>query len=487
MSDPAPISNARTSPGDARAALLLLAIAVAFITLYPFGFVRTTEVYLHQLRQALGDPIDLFLPLHALPAILAVWLLTSCRAWRSRLAPAVLVCSALFALELVQAGIAHRHARAGDLVVQWIGAGLGMWTAPLAARLWAHIAALTRPLWALLLLAWIALGCTVVIRGQAGHTISTWDVSFPFLLGAEYGGERRWSGTIHTAGVYAGPMEGVVAETLFALPIAHPTGIELRGMFDRSMIYDLAKGPDSLGTIDFDLRTEGVVYTERGLDLDAGLQAQGRRPAEEMSRAIVEAGAATIEVECSPILTEQSGPARLLTISKGTDFRNLTLAQEGDAVVLRVRTPRSGPNGADFLAQWPGVFRAGQRVHLIATTTGGRSRLWVNGVDQGERESVSKLGDWLKVRGVGKSWIAGVALLLPIGLIATRLGRTTASRGALAGAAGSIVVASALGYAQFEGRTWPMNVVMVALVCIALGLVLGWWLGRTGSVRTRAE
>ena len=41
----------------------------------------------------------------------------------------------------------------------------------------------------------------------------------------------------------------------------------------------------------------------------------------------------------------QSGPARIVTFSRGTGLRNVTLAQSGQDLVFRVRTPWTGANG----------------------------------------------------------------------------------------------------------------------------------------------
>ena len=470
-------TRARTHAGDARVALTLLALAVVFVTLYPFGFVRTGEVYLSHLKNALRDPFDLYLPVHALPAMLAVWLLSASRAWKSRWVPAGLVCVFLIALELVQAGVSHRHARVGDVAIQWIGAGLGVWLGPVAAKVGTGLMRARRPFWTLVILGWTALACVVVVRGQMGHRIEGWE-EFPFMLGNEYDGQRPWSGVIHSAGIYAGMIDQSQADALQATPIAQDENLALRAQLAPSMIYDLAQGPTSLGSISFDLRTKDVVYSERGLELDEGKYAQGQRPASEIMQAISEAGGATIEVECTPTLSEQFGPARIVTLSKGLDYRNITLAQEGSAAVLRVRTKRAGPNGSDIPIEWPGVFEAGKRLHLVVTTAGGRSRLWVDGVDRGERESISRLGDWLKVRSAGKSWIAGVVLYLPIGLIATALVRVPVGRGVASGVFGGVAIAAALGYAQTAGRTLPMNAATIGGVCVALGLVLGWWMTR---------
>jgi VanZ family protein len=52
---------------------------------------------------------------------------------------------------------------------------------------------------------------------------------------------------------------------------------------------------------------------------------------------------------------DQRGPARLFTISDGVSDRNLTLGQEGDDLVIRVRRPGSDANGTPAL-QVAGLF-----------------------------------------------------------------------------------------------------------------------------------
>ncbi|EGV18230.1 VanZ family protein [Thiocapsa marina] len=53
---------------------------------------------------------------------------------------------------------------------------------------------------------------------------------------------------------------------------------------------------------------------------------------------------------------DQRGPARLFTISDGVSDRNLTLGQEGEDLVIRVRRPGSDANGTPAL-QVAGLFR----------------------------------------------------------------------------------------------------------------------------------
>jgi hypothetical protein len=64
-----------------------------------------------------------------------------------------------------------------------------------------------------------------------------------------------------------------------------------------------------------------------------------------------------------PLSAAQSGPARILTISRDAHMRNLTLAQEDDDLVLRLRTEDTDLNGlraGEPFARLEDVFRSGR-------------------------------------------------------------------------------------------------------------------------------
>lgn len=450
--------------GEMLAALVLVAIGIVFVTLYPFGFVRTEEVFRRQLAHAFGDPVDLLLPIHALPALFMAWLVRGAFPRTRPVFLALGLACFLFVLEGVQVGVRYRHARAGDVIGQWLGIGLGLWSYPLVTRFASRWHSLLRPVWVLALIAMVTLASLVVHRGQKGHRIERWDETFPLVLGDEYQGGRPWSGIIHRAGVYAG--EAHSPDTNGLTP---------------SMVYDLAQGPESLGTIDIPLRTAGVVSGPDGLDLGRGALAQTAEAATEISRAIERAGAGTFMVECTPGASEQTGPARLITLSKGPDYRNMTAAQEGRSLVLRVRTPRSGRNASGYECVWDDVFDAGRPVRLVVTSTGAHSRLWVNGEDRGVREHVTQLGDWMGIRSEAKSWIAGVVLFLPIGLIGAQCVRRAAGVWVVVAIAGAVPIGVALVTAQTMGLRLPISAVGVGAVCLVLGGLLGQWFRVLGS------
>jgi len=49
----------------------------------------------------------------------------------------------------------------------------------------------------------------------------------------------------------------------------------------------------------------------------------------------------------TPDSAEQTGPARIISFSSDASTRNFTLGQHGDRLVLRLRTPFTGPNGTN--------------------------------------------------------------------------------------------------------------------------------------------
>lgn len=89
-------------------------------------------------------------------------------------------------------------------------------------------------------------------------------------------------------------------------------------------------------------------------------------------------GGMTIEALVTVSAPEQSGPARIITYSSGPSSRNFTLGQSGDRLVLRLRTPHTGPNGVppelDIVQ-----LTAGETVHIVITYSSGRLVAYADG------------------------------------------------------------------------------------------------------------
>lgn len=85
----------------------------------------------------------------------------------------------------------------------------------------------------------------------------------------------------------------------------------------------------------------------------------------------------SIELVLTPSRTKQSGPARIFSFSKDGFKRNFTIGQEGDQLLLRLRTTRTGENGMKpqtMLGRLPT-----SRTHLIVSYRPGKLICWING------------------------------------------------------------------------------------------------------------
>jgi hypothetical protein len=83
-----------------------------------------------------------------------------------------------------------------------------------------------------------------------------------------------------------------------------------------------------------------------------------------------------------PLRSAQTGPARIFTISRDTRLRNLTIAQEDDDLVLRLRTAESDFNGlvdGDPFARIADVFRHGRWTRIDLEIAPGELTLAIDG------------------------------------------------------------------------------------------------------------
>ncbi|MGH6916506.1 MAG: hypothetical protein ACREJ0_02275, partial [Geminicoccaceae bacterium] len=101
--------------------------------------------------------------------------------------------------------------------------------------------------------------------------------------------------------------------------------------------------------------------------------------------AAIEAETLDVALEVRPSATGQTGPARILTISQDAYRRNLTLAQDGDDLVLRLRTEdtdRNGTRDGRPVARLGDVLAAGEWLAIEVRLRPGRLTIAIDGVPQ---------------------------------------------------------------------------------------------------------
>lgn len=86
----------------------------------------------------------------------------------------------------------------------------------------------------------------------------------------------------------------------------------------------------------------------------------------------------TVQLTVIPSIAVQRGPARILTISQDFTLRNLMVGQEGADLIVRLRRPRSDPNGMPAYVV-PDVLQSGRLRDIVVSIRPQRLLVEVDG------------------------------------------------------------------------------------------------------------
>lgn len=178
---------------------------------------------------------------------------------------------------------------------------------------------------------------------------------------------------------------------------------------------------------------------------------------------------------------EQRGPARIVTFSESPGARNVTLAQQGSDLILRIRSELHGPNGALYAYTAVDAVPHGVPVHVNAVYRDGAVEMLVHDerVRRHARFHWTPLNAWLSwhsgdaltVPLLDRSAVlAALVLFLPVGFVLGR--RYPRSRGATAAGAAAIgvVIVALAGLAP--GLHVATRDLVLGGACCALGAVI---------------
>lgn len=121
---------------------------------------------------------------------------------------------------------------------------------------------------------------------------------------------------------------------------------------------------------------------------------QAAKPAEAIAKAIKKSGEFTVSAWITPANTKQKGPARIVSISRGSSERNLTLGQEGDRYEVRVRAKGTGKNGTTGWRTGGGTVKT-ERTHvMVVFEKSGQACVFLNGKEAASKKLPGDLRDW---------------------------------------------------------------------------------------------
>ena len=112
---------------------------------------------------------------------------------------------------------------------------------------------------------------------------------------------------------------------------------------------------------------ESTTQNENQVFISPNRWLQTATPVESLSESIRKTSEFTISTILTTTNTEQTGPARIISLSNDSFRRNFTLGQQASDLVFRVRTPLTGANAADVKLEVPNVFKDAKPHQIVIT------------------------------------------------------------------------------------------------------------------------
>jgi hypothetical protein len=132
---------------------------------------------------------------------------------------------------------------------------------------------------------------------------------------------------------------------------------------------------------------------EGGLQINAPTLIRSLAGADELNMSVVASGEITLEAWVIAEDSEQSGPARIVTISSGASNRNAMLGQDGQDAIGRFRTSTTGSNGTpNLVAQ--NTFASNLQHVVYIRNANGDDAIYLDGALQASGSKTGNLDNW---------------------------------------------------------------------------------------------
>lgn len=146
--------------------------------------------------------------------------------------------------------------------------------------------------------------------------------------------------------------------------------------------------------LDLKIEKESAVkWSDSGLTVSAPTWIAATKSPKRLIDAAKKSNAFTLEAWVTPAEKNQTGPARILTLSSGPSLRNFTLGQDRDRFDVRFRSSKNDGNGMPSLSSPDGAVKT-EMMHVIHTRdAAGKVKLYVNGEEKASGEAGGDLSN----------------------------------------------------------------------------------------------
>ncbi len=229
-------------------------------------------------------------------------------------------------------------------------------------------------------LGYITLTFLISISLQRDTRLSNWDMTYPFILGNELTGDRPWKGRIYELYIVNRAISEEEVEQAFSEKgsfnsIGDSILVSYQFKDNENHLDKMGSLPNLIWMGD-----SQVVQYDEGILLGPNHWLKTETSAEDLTRRIIETSQFTLSVKVATSDTMQTGPARIVSLSKDLYNRNFTLGQEGSDLVFRLRTPLTGVDGSNPELIVPYIFSNTDPHNLLITYDGSVLNLYVDGV-----------------------------------------------------------------------------------------------------------
>ena len=173
---------------------------------------------------------------------------------------------------------------------------------------------------------------------------------------------------------------------------------------DLVALYGFSQGS---GSIVYDISNYGVPehlsiedpdhvswHAECGLTINSNTIIESYSNNSKVINAVKTTNEITVEAWVQPANLTQSGPSRIVTISKNTGERNVTLGQEGSAAVARLRTTGVDNNGRPDFTTNNNVLTTTLQHIVYTRNSAGQEYIYVNGTQVTSGTRTGDFSNW---------------------------------------------------------------------------------------------
>ncbi|NDJ22163.1 VanZ family protein [Nostoc sp. B(2019)] len=279
-------------------------------------------------------------------------------------------------VEFLQVFLPSRTPTPADIMNNTIGGMLGficfyLWNHQSFANTVAHIenskSSRSKKQIAACFLGYIFLTFLISLFWQSTTNLSNWDANYPLTIGNERTGDRPWQG--YVSEVYM--TDRAISTNEIAQGLADSSYFDKLGtsLLASYRLNDKCCYKEQTGQLP-ELLWQGQpsdIQEGKGAFLGSSHWLQTATPVTSLSKRISKTSEFTLSTTVATANKDQLGPARIVSVSGNSQRRNLTLAQQGNNLDFRLRTPITGENGSELKLNIPNVFVDTNPHHIVVT------------------------------------------------------------------------------------------------------------------------